>query len=48
MGVESDLARGSIRVSLGAGNSERDVDAFVTALAKVLSGLRPAARRVAG
>jgi cysteine desulfurase len=47
MGVKSDLARGSIRVSLGAGNSERDVDAFVTALAKVLSGLQPAARRIA-
>jgi cysteine desulfurase len=48
MGVDPDLARGSIRVSLGVGNSERDVDEFVAALATVLNRLRPAARRIAG
>jgi cysteine desulfurase len=48
MGVDPELARGPIRVSLGAANSEGDVDAFVMALAAVLTRLRPATRRVAG
>jgi cysteine desulfurase len=48
MGVGSDLARGSIRVSLGAGNTGADIDAFINALGRVLGRLRPRARRAVG
>jgi cysteine desulfurase len=32
MGVAPEIARGAVRVSLGAGNSEADVDNFINAL----------------
>jgi cysteine desulfurase len=32
MGVAPEIARGAVRVSLGAGNSETDIDEFITAL----------------
>ncbi len=51
MGVEQELARGAVRVSLGEGNSERDVDVLVSALEQQMQILRsmPAlARDVAG
>ena len=32
MGVEAELARGAVRVSLGAGNSAAEVDGFLAAL----------------
>ncbi|UCH53614.1 MAG: cysteine desulfurase [Pseudomonadota bacterium] len=45
MGVAAELARGSMRVSLGAGNTVAQVDAFVAALVQALHKLRPAVRR---
>ncbi len=38
MGVERELARGGLRVSLGWSNTEAEVEAFLAALAKVLAG----------
>ncbi len=32
MGVAPEMARGAVRVSLGAGNSESDIDEFINAL----------------
>ena len=32
MGVERELARGAVRLSLGAGNTEEDIERFVQAL----------------
>jgi cysteine desulfurase len=40
MGVAADLARGALRVSLGAGNSERQIDDFVFALQAISLELR--------
>jgi cysteine desulfurase len=40
MGVEDDLARGAIRVSLGAGNTEQQVGEFLTAMTQVVGRLR--------
>lgn len=45
MQVESDLAMGAIRVSFGAGNTERDVDEFASGLAAEIERLQPATRR---
>jgi cysteine desulfurase len=45
MGVAPELARGSVRVSLGAGNNEQDIDSFIAALADQLQRLRGMARR---
>lgn len=39
MGVESELARGAVRVSLGRGNTEKDVDALLKALDRLGSVL---------
>lgn len=38
MGIDRELARGSLRVSLGWSNTERDVEEFLGALATVLVG----------
>ncbi len=38
MGVDRELARGGLRVSLGWGNTEADVEEFLVALARVLVG----------
>ena len=40
MGVESELARSAVRVSLGAGNTRQDVDGFLAALGENLAKLR--------
>ncbi len=40
MGVEAGVARAAVRVSLGAGNSEQDVDGFLKALGDNLANLR--------
>jgi cysteine desulfurase len=40
MGVAPELARGAVRLSLGAGNTAEQVDAFLRALAGVLRRLR--------
>lgn len=40
MGVEDDLARGAIRVSLGADNTEQQVGEFLTAMTQVVGRLR--------
>jgi cysteine desulfurase len=48
MGIDAELARGSVRVSFGTGNTDSDVDAFVGALAGILARLRPGLRRAAG
>jgi cysteine desulfurase len=48
MGIDAELARGSVRVSFGTGNTDSDVDAFVSALASILVRLRPGLRRAAG
>ena len=45
MKIESELAMGAIRVSFGAGNTERDVDEFAVALATEVERLRPRAQR---
>jgi cysteine desulfurase len=39
MGVAGDLAKGALRVSLGAGNTERDIDAFCGALEKAVRNI---------
>jgi cysteine desulfurase len=40
MGVESSLAHGALRVSLGGTTSERDIENLLNALTKVVSSLR--------
>lgn len=40
MGVEPDLARGAVRVSLGAQNTEQQAKAFLKAVAQVVDRLR--------
>ncbi len=40
MGVEPDLARGAVRVSLGAENTEQQAKAFLKAVAQVVDRLR--------
>ncbi len=40
MGVEPELARSAVRVSLGAGNTRQDVDGFLAALGENLAKLR--------
>jgi len=40
MDVEPELARGAVRFSLGVGNTQREVDAFLRALRAVLSRLK--------
>jgi cysteine desulfurase len=40
MGVPEDLARGALRVSLGAGTNEEQIDAFLPALKAELAGLK--------
>jgi cysteine desulfurase len=40
MGVEADLARGAVRVSLGAANTQAQVDEFLSALSAVVNRLR--------
>ncbi len=40
MGVEPALAKGALRVSLGAGNTDRDIEAFCGALDKAVSNIR--------
>ena len=40
MGVPKELARGTIRISLGMGNSKQDVDRFVETLTRILPALR--------
>jgi cysteine desulfurase len=48
MGVDADLARGAVRVSLGSGNTESDIDAFVAALTAQLHQLQRQAARAVG
>ena len=40
MGVDSELARGAVRLSLGVGNTQREIDDFVRALKGILSRLK--------
>lgn len=40
MGVAPELARGAVRISLGAGNTESDIDQFIHALRKTLAQLQ--------
>ena len=40
MGVAPEIARGAIRVSLGAGNSETDIDEFINALRATVGRLQ--------
>ena len=40
MGVDPEFARGAVRVSLGAGNSEEQVDGFLLALENELNRLK--------
>lgn len=40
MGVEAGLARAAVRVSLGAGSSQQDVDGFLKALGESVASLR--------
>jgi cysteine desulfurase len=40
MGVEPYLARGAVRISFGAGNTEEQVDEFLRALSSVIARLR--------
>jgi cysteine desulfurase len=40
MRIEPHLARGAVRLSLGWSSTERDVDAVVAALPKVVERLR--------
>ena len=37
MGIPEDMARGALRVSLGPGNTELEMDAFMNALAHIVS-----------
>lgn len=48
MGIEADLARSAIRVSLGSGNTEQEIDAFIAALAIQLRQMRRMAGRTVG
>jgi cysteine desulfurase len=48
MGIEAALARGALRVSLGAGNTAQDVDGFLDALGAQLQQLQRMARRAVG
>jgi cysteine desulfurase len=48
MGIDPQLARGGLRVSLGEGNTEADVDAFLTRLAVALVKLVPVPHAAAG
>ncbi len=45
MGVAPELARSTIRISLGPENTDADIDAFLAAVAAQLAELRPRARR---
>ena len=47
MGVDPDLARGAVRVSLGKDNDEQDVNAFVAAVHSILGERATSAARVA-
>ena len=47
MGVDPDLARGAVRVSLGKDNDEQDVNAFVAAVQSILGERATSAARVA-
>jgi cysteine desulfurase len=47
MGVSSDLAAGAIRVSVGATTGENDIDRFLKAWRKLLSGLSKGKRGLA-
>ena len=40
MGVPPDLARGSLRISVGRANDEPQIDSFLAALAPIISKLR--------
>ena len=40
MGVAPEIARGAVRVSLGAGNSESDIDEFINALRATVGRLQ--------
>ena len=40
MGVDADLARGAVRISLGLENTEQQVQEFLTALAAVVEQIR--------
>jgi cysteine desulfurase len=40
MGVDPEFARGAVRVSLGAGNNEEQVDGFLLALENELNRLK--------
>jgi cysteine desulfurase len=40
MGVEPDLAKGAIRVSLGTGNSTEQIDSLLAALGGEINRLR--------
>ncbi|MGW8183159.1 MAG: aminotransferase class V-fold PLP-dependent enzyme, partial [Burkholderiales bacterium] len=40
MGVDPELARGAVRLSLGVGNTQREIDDFVRALKGILSRLK--------
>jgi cysteine desulfurase len=48
MGVDADLALSAIRVSLGSGNTENDIEVFMAALATQLRQLRRMAGRAVG
>jgi len=48
MGIDADLALGAIRVSLGSGNAENDIETFVAVLAAQLRQLRRMAGRAVG
>jgi cysteine desulfurase len=48
MGIDPQLARGGLRVSLGEGNTEADMDAFLTRLAVALVKLVPVPHAAAG
>ena len=40
IGLDRDVARGSVRVSIGRGTSEADVDAFIATLPEIVSRVR--------
>ena len=40
MGIAPEIARAAVRVSLGAGNTEQDIDGFLTAVAQIADQLR--------
>jgi cysteine desulfurase len=40
MGVAPEIARGAVRVSLGADNSESDIDEFINALRATVGRLQ--------